>query len=1114
MRSERTLVPASVRRTAPVVVVLLFAATSVSTAGNGVATEPSACVAGTFGAADPPCAGVPRYQTFVPPVSGGSTDPGSGEYNIGFNRHTGRIMNMNRFTIWRVTPPETKPGGVNEPSGVPECCHETWENVTAPSTGTAGVDPILWTDWQTGRTFASNATAGANGAFAYTDDDGGLWVPIGIGPPNGGVDHQTIGSGPLPASQQHLATPQNMGQWVVYCSQNLVGSACQRSLTLGATWDPGVPATGRGSDPFFFKSCGGLHGHVKVAPDGSAWLPDKSCANNMQGGAFSLDAGATPWKEFWVSTSRHAGEENSDPSIAFDENSTIYYCYVNREANGDLHPHVAVGRRSGTTITWQRDVDIGASHGIRNAVFPEAWGGSAGRAACGFIGTNTAGGFQSRSFSGDWYAFVATTYDEGRTWVTVNATPKDPVQRGAGICLRGIDCGATTSPRNLLDFNEITADDRGRVLYGYSDGCISAGCVAGTSGNDNRAAMRVARQIGGRSLLASFDSETDTNDGVTEDGPVNARIASPKRACLAGTRDADAAHLTWKTPDNGGAEIVNYTVFRSATPGGPYAEIGSTPDAEPRYDDAAAGAGPGELHYVVRANNAAGLSSGFSNEVSLRVGTGVPSPCDPPGLLVVADLLPDGTDFDNAPNTPADPRVDVRQLSVAEPWLGSADGVLVFTLEVEPSSGGTPPPNSEWFIVWNRLQPDPTFDRWYVAMRTDALGTPSFEYGGFGAPLVANPSANAPVRVGPADSGSYDVANGTLTIRLSTSKAENIQPGQKLAGLTARTYLGFNGAPGPRAPNTASDTTSSGSYTLVGNAFCRPNAAPVVDAFTADPGAGLSPLTVEFTGSAHDPDTEDPPDTLVAWHLDFGDGESVDLATPPAHLAHTYASVAERAVFSAVLTVTDSRGVASPPATVEVEVDNRPVPRLTATPARLRKGEAVTLDGRGSQTANGAAIVEYRINAGDGSAPIAGGASSVEHRYSFSGVYTATLGVTDSQGFANNPEAFATAVVEVANTPPVARLATHRADGPEAMTFTFDASGSFDGDPTDYITQYDIDFGDGTRLVGMLTPFRLQRHTYAAPGTYNVLLTVYDNERLRSAADALVQINVSSIPAH
>lgn len=53
---------------------------------------------GSFGGADPTAPGKPRYQIFVPPA-GSSAEASSGEFNIGFNLATGRIMAMNAGPI-------------------------------------------------------------------------------------------------------------------------------------------------------------------------------------------------------------------------------------------------------------------------------------------------------------------------------------------------------------------------------------------------------------------------------------------------------------------------------------------------------------------------------------------------------------------------------------------------------------------------------------------------------------------------------------------------------------------------------------------------------------------------------------------------------------------------------------------------------------------------------------------------------------------------------------------------------------------------------------------------------------------------------------------------------
>ena len=509
-------------------------------------------------------------------------------------------MVMNTGPIWRLTPPELLT------PAKPECCEALWEDKSAHTTST-GLDPILWTDQKTGRTFASNATAGANFVYAYTDaaapfNDGDLWVEAAASPPNGGADHETLGSGPYPASLSALSSPVNQGEYVLYCSQDIVGpAACQRSDDLGASYGPGVLAYDG-----FTTACGGLHGHIHVAPDGTAWLPVNQCGGN-QGGAVSTTAGTT-WTEFIVSGNNDVNggaaftaesqADGADPSIAIDSDNTVYYCYVNNEGGNEGHVHVAVSTDGGQT--WIRDVDVGATHGIVNAAETEAVGGSAGRAACGFLGTNVSGNYESGTFPGVWYAFIATTYDQGRTWVTVNATPNDPVQNHTGIWQQG--GSGENGDRNLLDFNEITIDDKGRVLYGYSDGCHSLTCIQGNnSANERGAHMRVARQSGGKPLLTQFD-------------PSPAEPIVPKPPCLSATRDCSASHLTWKAPDNGGSDIINYQIFRSTTTG-TETLLGQTGNANTTFDDPV---DPSVRHYfyMVKAINAQGIGL-QSNEVDL-----------------------------------------------------------------------------------------------------------------------------------------------------------------------------------------------------------------------------------------------------------------------------------------------------------------------------------------------------------------------------------------------------------------------------------------------------------------------------------------------------------------
>jgi uncharacterized repeat protein (TIGR01451 family) len=186
--------------------------------------------------------------------------------------------------------------------------------------------------------------------------------------------------------------------------------------------------------------------------------------------------------------------------------------------------------------------------------------------------------------------------------------------------------------------------------------------------------------------------------------------------------------------------------------------------------------------------------------------TDVQNPCITPGVHVAGDAS------DDPPNNPPVPEVDIRDLYVAEPT--QQDGVprLVFTLQL--AAGSTVPPSSQWYIMWNRPVPDPSFDRNYVAMKSDPAGQIHYEYG-----KISPPSVNLPTKIGDADSGTYNVATGTVTISVATSKIDSVGPGSVLGGLQARTFYSRpDGQPVTQLQS--SDFGDIGSYTMFGNGAC------------------------------------------------------------------------------------------------------------------------------------------------------------------------------------------------------------------------------------------------------------------------------------------------------
>jgi len=890
---------------------------------------PGAGVPG-FGGPDPTTPGVPRYQNFFAP-DGTSAQSSEGEFNIGFNPKSGRIMVMNLGPVWRITPPEKLS------PALPECCEGLWEDVSNPTTN-IGVDPILWTDQKSGRTFVSNSTAGANAVYGFSDTDGDVWVPLAASPPSGGTDHETIGSGPYPASLSALSTPANQGEAVYYCSQTfpLGPATCQRSDSLGASYGPGVFAYfGNG-----LTKCHGLHGHVHVAPDGTVWLPVNQCAG-QQGGAFSTDGGVT-WHEFLVPNAISQAE-GADPSIAIDSNSQIYYAYVNNQPvpTGSLlegHARVAVGtlNKSTNTVTWTSDIDIGASHGIVNAAEIEAVGGSAGRAAIGFLGTDRAGDYQALGFPGSWYAFIASTYDNGQHWVTVNSTPNDPVQRASGIWQQG----GSHQDRNLLDFNEITVDSKGRVLYGYSDGCVSDGCIGGSAPNDFVGFMRVARQSGGKPLFSQFDSTEPT-------------LAKPP--CLSGIRFANVSHLSWKAPDNGGSDITGYEILRGTSSGSetPLLDTLGHPIivSKTTYDDTTVDPSVAHYFYVVKAVNGIGIGP-QSNEIDLPVTPQPPpeTPCTPPGLTKLTDAKGDTQPIIAITTSPAPPGADLKSFQLAQPY--AADNVirLVFTINTWDNGQSPQPVGSSWYVSMKIPDPAPATTFHYKAVHMTWNGTtPTFESydvapGGtsaFDGRFVVSGSEK------PAEAGQYESPFNKIVIVVKASDL-GLNPGDTIAGFVSgvsQTVAGFVTGLWDQMPNSLAYTES---YTLNSNQFCRPNNPPVA-VLTASPTSGNAPLTVNFDGSgSYDPDTAPPPDTIASYKFVFGDGNT---ATCPGNAActgtgkvtHTYNNIG---TYTATLTVTDSRGAQSQNAaevTITVNAPDLIVSTLKAANNQAPQGSKIPI---------------------------------------------------------------------------------------------------------------------------------------------------------------------------
>lgn len=717
-----------------VVHVVYFAATM---ADQYVGTAALATAAPLPAPAPAPASGAaPRYENFSPPAAGPNTlGRSAGEPSIGIGlpitgHPEGRAMFQSDVQTLRVT--------FND-----ACTKPLWENKPAP-TSQEDFDPILFTDFTTGRTIVHLLSFAANvivGESSLTDsppspsNDGDVWTPsngAGIG---SGVDHQTVGGGPYHAPL--TGTPANPHA-IYYCSQALVEANCARSDDGGINYGPSVVV--------YTSQCGTLHGHVKVAPDGTVYLPNRGCGGN-QGVVVSEDNGLT-WQIRKIPASAPGG---SDPSVGIGSGGKVYFGY----ADADTTAAISVSNDRG--LTWSTPLDVGASFGINNVVFPEVVAGDDDRAAFAFLGTPTAGGLTGPRFTGIWHLYVATTYDGGATWQTVDATPNDPVQRGC-IWLGG---GANIC-RNLLDFMDVQIDHEGRVLVAYADGCVGGECVlapASATGNSYTALASIARQSGGRRLLSAFDPPAVV-------GPPGTPVVSAKR-------NGGRVSLSWSQSDTGGGIITGYNVLRSVSTG-TETLLASVPATQLRYEDTTATDPSLTYFYKVVAVSAQGTSCG-NNEVAAKYHGDSYSAA---GFTVATDPTAE------AGPPAANPDLDIQSLTIAEPGSGPNAGLLVFNLKMTDLS--VIPPNRRWRIIWNsQAAPD---GQYYVGMTSDSSGAVSFEYGTVATPVIGlvlgDPQTTT---VGVPDHAAFTPA-GLITIAISRDKIGNPQAGDLLGGISVRTF--------------------------------------------------------------------------------------------------------------------------------------------------------------------------------------------------------------------------------------------------------------------------------------------------------------------------------------
>lgn len=682
---------------------------------------------------------------------------------------------------------------------------EDWVEKNVPWHVTT-LDPIIFTDHLTGRT-ASSQLAGKTSLLGLSDNDGESWGPSQGAGINSGVDHQTIGGGrlaePLYSTLQNNNpayandnNPSGWGHGMYYCSQDIALAQCGLSVDGGVTFGPAVPM-------YNLTQCSGLHGHVDVSPvDGTTYVPNASCLGE-QGVAVTEDNNQT-WS---VRTVPNSGSSSSDPSVGIGRGDQVaggrvYFGYDNSGL-----AFAAVSDDKGQT--WYNITNVGESFGIKSTAFPEMIAGDDDRAAFAFLGSTTPGAIgDNPNFPATWHMYVAMTFDGGATWTTTKVDPDDPVQRGT-ICGGGFG-GCDNGTRNLLDFNDIQIDKRGRPVVIYADGCTGA-CVTDPNVNTLNNLATIARLKSPKGLFAAFDAE---------------RSGQPDWPLVTAVENGADVDLSWVDPGDGGNPITGYTVTRDGT------IIASLPATARSYTDVAPTGGT-DSAYQVYASNSVGnsrIKPMCDYNVFAGEGGGDPKsgPCDFMGKEVLTDPEGDTT------SPVGQEAYDMHRLGISETFDLGADKIA-FVLTVQSNDV---PPNSIYPIQFKDAS---GADR-FVRLDTQS-GAPNFSYGtGTDISPITNPGT-------PADPQSGFVSDNIIRIVVPRA-AVGATIGESITDFLIRARLNLVAA--TLTPDNMPDSlVGFGSYELVGSENCEviENTPPVANDDSATTDADMA-VVIDVVGGS------------------------------------------------------------------------------------------------------------------------------------------------------------------------------------------------------------------------------------------------------------------------
>ena len=246
------------------------------------------------------------------------------------------------------------------------------------------------------------------------------------------------------------------------------------------------------------------------------------------------------------------------------------------------------------------------------------------------------------------------------------------------------------------------------------------------------------------------------------------------------------------------------------------------------------------------------------------------------------------------------------------------------------------------------------------------------------------------------------------------------------------------------------------------------------------PRSALTGVLFTFNGTG----STDPENQISTYTWSFGDGQTAEGPI----VTHAYV---DDGWYVVRLTVMDQDGSTSYSDDVVTVTNRPPEASATASPLVVSTLDEVGFSADGSTDPDGR-VLWYRWFFGDGWVEY--GATTV-HAYAGDGTFTATLVVTDDDG----AEASANVTVKVSNRAPHAVIA---GDASAVVGGLVRLDGRGSTDPDGKVVEWRWDFGDGSAAGAGQTV----SHAYSHRGTFNVTLTVVDDDGATAAATYAVTI--------